>query len=110
MKIEEYGILFQPMFYDDCPPVSKIEACVKHIIDYRTTQQDYQLGIKVIWNGKAATYLQLKIVQDIYYIKLMESRIRKYAQEQDQNFLEKLLESLPPMQNHGNLLVGIVNI
>lgn len=105
MKIEEYGILFQPMFFQ-VDPFIKLEHCIKHISENKKDRPSYQLGIKVIWNGKALGWLSLKFVQEIVYISLMESRFK----DLDPMFLEKLKEALPPMQDHGKVLVGTLAV
>lgn len=108
MKIDEYGLLFEPMFFKTEPFLTLV-ACAKHMLDNRTSaHQDYQLGIKVIWNGKASSYLHLKIVQNLVYIKLRE--VGRHDHIQDPLFLDKLLESLPPMQDYGNVQMGVLNI
>lgn len=109
MKIEEYGIVFQPMFFPDEPPFAKVETCAKFILDNSPKDtESYKLAIKVLWNNKPTGWLQLNIVRDIVYIKMVKSRM--IDRGGNSAFLEKLMSMLPEMQDHGILSVGILNI
>jgi hypothetical protein len=109
MKIAEYGIVFQPMFHPDEQPFAKLEQCAKFIMDKRTdATPSYQLSIKVIWNNKTLGWLQLKYVHNIVYVHMVKSRFVERGG--DSNFIERLLKMMPPMQDHGIVSVGVLNI
>lgn len=108
MKIGEYGIVFQPMFFSDSNSYTKLSDCVAFLLSKRNKNtQDYQLSVKVIYNNKSQGFLQIKIVYDIIYVHLLKS---KFSDRGNDAFLSKLMEALPEMEDHGKILTGIINI
>ena len=109
MNIQDYGLLFSPKLSwnsaTKAPWFLTLEPSVKYLLANRKTHEMRHLLIQIKYHGTVMGVIHLSQVNDIIYFKIKKDQLLF-----SDALVNRLKSTVPPVEDHGKILMGIVNI
>lgn len=110
MKLDDYGIRFRSYF--EHRDYSTIEDCVQEIVDHLSSLEKRKpFQKRLFWatlHGQEGFTFSITCYMDerTAYVRIGEGAIKKLSDD----VIESLAKVMPPLEDHGSCLMGVVKI